>query len=192
MSTPPLSSVGHDLRTPLNAIIGFAQLLEAQTGGPLNDRQRKYVSNIETSGRQLLELLDHLVDLTSVESPMAPPVIVADVDSILRDLQPMLHGLLERKTVTLALEIPDGMPPVTVDRAQVKQALSCLLRSAIMMTRAGGQVRVAARRVEPSAAAGPGAWVEMAVRAAASPGRGGTVAILTLPSELSLPGVETT
>ena len=58
------ASAGHDLRTPLNAIIGFAELLEDGTGGPLSDRQARYVHHILTSGRALLALIDQILDMT--------------------------------------------------------------------------------------------------------------------------------
>ena len=57
---PP--SLSHELRNPLNAIIGFADLLEEGTAGPLTERQRLYVRNILASAQSLLDRINRLDD----------------------------------------------------------------------------------------------------------------------------------
>src|SRR5688572_8533734 len=57
-----LASMSHELRTPLNAIIGFSEILVDRVFGELNDRQLKYSNNILTSGRQLLQLINDILD----------------------------------------------------------------------------------------------------------------------------------
>jgi len=59
-----LANMSHELRTPLNAIIGFAEVLQDQYFGQLNEKQRKYVDNINTSGRHLLGLINDILDLS--------------------------------------------------------------------------------------------------------------------------------
>ena len=59
-----LASMSHELRTPLNAIIGFSELLENHTFGDLNERQQRYIGNVLTSGRHLLQLINDILDLT--------------------------------------------------------------------------------------------------------------------------------
>src|SRR5690606_38194272 len=63
-----LATMSHELRTPLNAVLGFAELLETETFGPLNDRQKRYVANILTAGRHLLSLINDILDITRVEA----------------------------------------------------------------------------------------------------------------------------
>src|SRR5207248_2837723 len=63
-----LATMSHELRTPLNSILGFAQLLESGDFGGLNDRQRRYVNNIETSGRHLHRLVSEVLDLAGAAS----------------------------------------------------------------------------------------------------------------------------
>ena len=63
-----LANMSHELRTPLNAIIGFSEVLQDQIFGDLNDKQTRYVSNILTSGRHLLNLVNDVLDLSKVEA----------------------------------------------------------------------------------------------------------------------------
>jgi signal transduction histidine kinase len=63
-----LASMSHELRTPLNAIIGFAQVLQEQYFGELNERQTGYIKDILESGRHLLALINDVLDLSRIEA----------------------------------------------------------------------------------------------------------------------------
>ena len=63
-----LAKMSHELRTPLNSIIGFSEMLEDETFGPLNEKQRRSVDNVLTSGRQLLQVINDILDLSKVEA----------------------------------------------------------------------------------------------------------------------------
>ncbi len=60
--------MSHELRTPLNSIIGFSEILQDQTFGPLNEKQVRYVGNIHKSGKHLLTLINDILDLSKVEA----------------------------------------------------------------------------------------------------------------------------
>ena len=68
MKSQFLAHMSHELRTPLNAVIGFSEILEDKTFGELNEKQGRYVHNILTSSRHLLELINEILDLAKVES----------------------------------------------------------------------------------------------------------------------------
>ena len=61
-----LAKMSHELRTPLNSIIGFSEVVQQQTFGPLNEKQARYVTNVLSSGRQLLDLINDILDLSKV------------------------------------------------------------------------------------------------------------------------------
>ena len=63
-----LANMSHELRTPLNAIIGFSEMLQDQIGGKLQPKQARYVDNVLTSGRHLLQLVNDILDLSKVEA----------------------------------------------------------------------------------------------------------------------------
>ena len=62
-----LANVSHELRTPLNSIIGFSEILEDQLFGELNEKQLAHVGHVLSSGRQLLQLIDNILDLANLE-----------------------------------------------------------------------------------------------------------------------------
>jgi signal transduction histidine kinase/ActR/RegA family two-component response regulator len=159
-----LASMSHELRTPLNAIIGFSQLLEEQTGGPLGERQQRYVHNILVSGRQLLELIDNVLDLTSVEAAgMSLQLSLSDVGVILRDMEILVRRLAEKKRLVLTFESAEDLPAIFLDQPKIKQALFSLLSYAIKLTPEGGRLVVTARRAAPATTRAPGEWVEFQV-----------------------------
>jgi protein-histidine pros-kinase len=63
-----LANMSHELRTPLNGIIGFSEFLIDEKPGPLNAKQKEYLTDVLNSGRLLLQLINDVLDLSKVES----------------------------------------------------------------------------------------------------------------------------
>jgi signal transduction histidine kinase len=142
-----LANMSHELRTPLNAILGFSELLQAQTFGPLTEKQARYVSNISTGGQYLLELITDLLDLARVEAGkmqlrLAPINMRETIEAALREIRPKA----EAKGVSLDLDI-QGLPPILVDPTRFNQILKKLLANAVKFNSSGGRVTVTVRHV---------------------------------------------
>jgi len=75
-----LARVSHELRTPLNAVLGFAQLMRAEASEPLRPLQAERLDHVETAGRQLLALIEDVLDMAGVHSG-APRVVRTDDQS---------------------------------------------------------------------------------------------------------------
>jgi PAS domain S-box-containing protein len=144
-----LANMSHELRTPLNAIIGFSELLQDQTFGPLNEKQQRYVSNVQGSGRHLLQLVNDILDLAKIDAgrlALEPETI--NLKALLRDTQRALEPLAVAKRQTLELDISDKLPNLIADRGKLKQILYNLLSNAIKFTTEGGRVGVRAAPVQ--------------------------------------------
>ncbi|HEY2933642.1 MAG TPA: PAS domain S-box protein [Acidobacteriota bacterium] len=138
-----LANMSHELRTPLNAIIGFSELLEDQTFGSLNDKQKKYVNNILTSGRYLLQLINDILDLAKVEAGrMELDLSQFDVVAALNDAQTIVKTLAAKKRIALAVQVDSLLPRITGDQPKFKQVMYNLLSNAIKFTPEGGRVSV--------------------------------------------------
>ncbi|MGD9722450.1 MAG: ATP-binding protein [Pirellulales bacterium] len=145
MKSDFLATMSHELRTPLNAIIGFSDVLESIAS--LDDKQKRYVRNIQTSGKVLLEMINDILDLAKIESGKME-VRLSDfrVDSVITAQCDMARPLTERKNIDLECEIEPRLPDMFQDQAKVQQILNNLLSNAIKFTPEGGRITVSARR----------------------------------------------
>jgi signal transduction histidine kinase len=144
-----LATISHELRTPLNSILGFSDILQGAVN--LDDRQKRYVQNIQTSGQSLMVQINDLLDLAKIESgkmQLHPgEVQLADI----LDLQvQQIMPLADRKNIDLRIETnSQTLPLLNQDRSKISQILQNLLSNAIKFTPEGGRVRVASRQIDP-------------------------------------------
>ena len=157
-----LAKMSHELRTPLNSIIGFSEILLDETFGSLNDKQRRHVDNVHASGRQLLRLINEVLDLSKVEAGrMELTVESVRVTGIVREVNAMLGALAAQKSIELSHDIPDELTPLRADPVRLKQILVNLVGNAIKFTPEGGRVRVGAREAPDER--GEAAGIEISV-----------------------------
>lgn len=145
-----LASMSHELRTPLNAIIGFSEvLLDPSLGTLSNEERQEFLTNILTSGKHLLRLINDVLDLSKVEAGkmelQCEPVVLAD---IVEGVLGTVKALATRKHILVQGEVSPDLGVVRADPARLKQILYNLLSNAIKFTPEEGRVHVAARRVE--------------------------------------------
>lgn len=140
-----LASVSHELRTPLNAIIGFAELLLAiaerddRTQQPPDAvslaKRRRYLDNIMTAGRNLLEMIEDLLQMAKIE---AGKVNLEPEEVELRDLCEGLMGLMyplaDRKGISVKLVLGERLPTLTTDARKLQQILFNFLANAVKFT----------------------------------------------------------
>jgi two-component system, NarL family, sensor histidine kinase BarA len=139
-----LATMSHELRTPLNSIIGFSEVLAGTE--QLGERQRRYASNIQTSGRMLLSMINDILDLAKIESGKME---VRSEDFSIRDvcegLTNLCRPVAERKNITMECRLDEAIPLLRQDPGKLKQILYNLLSNAIKFTPEGGRVTLRAR-----------------------------------------------
>ncbi len=142
-----LAMMSHELRTPLNAIIGFSDVLESIAS--LDDKQKRYVKNIQTSGKVLLEMINDILDLAKIESGnMEVRLSEFRIDAIVHGLCDTYMQATERKNIDLKAEIEPRLPPLLQDQVKVQQILSNLLSNAIKFTPEGGRITIFVGRAD--------------------------------------------
>ncbi len=142
-----LATVSHELRTPLNSIIGFSDLLEGGEG--LEEKQRRYANNIQRSGKQLLEMINDILDLAKIESgKLEVHLSTFDIGTIVETQCDMAQPLSQKKNIDLEYEISPGLPPMRLDQGKIIQILNNLLSNAIKFTPDGGRINITVRRDE--------------------------------------------
>ncbi len=136
-----LANMSHELRTPLNAIIGFAGMLRQEVDGPLNSEQQKSVCFVENGGKQLLALINDVLDLSKIEAgrmelnsePVELPLLFENVAG-------SVMTLLRDKGLTLRQEIAADLPTLHADVTRLRQVLLNLLSNAVKFTDEGGVI----------------------------------------------------
>lgn len=140
-----VSYMSHEFRTPLDSMIALTGLLLARVDGELTDEQEKQVGYVQRSARDLLNLVDDLLDTARVEAGQVTlrpsPFSVAD---LFRALHATLRPLRTREEVALVFEEAPDLPRLETDEAKVSQVLRNLVSNALKFTERG-EVRVAAR-----------------------------------------------
>jgi signal transduction histidine kinase len=138
-----LSRLSHELRTPLNAILGFAQLMGMDAARPLPQPHATRLRHILDSGRQLLGLVDDVLDITRIDAGAVQvrleAVAVADV---------VAHGVAQVESlaaehgVHVDVLMPDAPLHVRADRQRLHQVLANLLSNACKYNHRGGELRL--------------------------------------------------
>jgi len=142
-----LATMSHELRTPLNSILGFSDVLSSIES--LDEKQKRYVTNIRNSGRVLLDMINDILDLAKIESgKMDTRLTDFRVEQVIHAQCDMARPLTERKNIDLEVELPDDLPVMHQDQARVQQILGNLLSNAIKFTPEGGRITVSARHTD--------------------------------------------
>ncbi len=142
-----LANMSHELRTPLNAILGFSEILQDRTFGPLNEKQSRYVHNILSSGHHLLSVINDILDLSKVEAgKMELELGPVAVPSLLEKGLVLVREKALKHRIELALELPPEMAGFTLeaDERKLMQVYFNLLSNAVKFTPDGGRIEVTA------------------------------------------------
>jgi len=140
-----LATVSHELRTPMNAVIGFADVLNGEAFGKLNDNQRKYVADIADSGRHLLRMINEILDMSKIESGTFPLIEeVFDVSAVLGAAARLVAPEIDGKEVSFSSHVALGGVAVNGDQRAITQIVVNLLANAIKFTPKGGRIELRA------------------------------------------------
>ncbi|MBU6430575.1 MAG: histidine kinase, partial [Cyanobacteria bacterium REEB65] len=133
-----LANMSHELRTPMNAIIGFTELVLSGAHGPLSDKQGKSLERVLRNARNLLALINDILDLSRIEAGKTtffndPFQLVETVRAVLATVEP----LAAQKGLQLQLNDEGAPGKIWGDEARVQQILLNLVSNALKFTSAG-------------------------------------------------------
>lgn len=135
-----LSKVSHDLRTPLNGILGFAQILKIDEN--LTDEQNEYIEEMMNAGRHLLQLIDTILDLNTIEAGNLKLSLQSiDVSFIIKEVIKLFKPIATSKNIEINERIKGGLL-IIGDSTWLRQLFINLLDNAIKFTPMDGKVFV--------------------------------------------------
>ncbi|NBC34919.1 MAG: sensor histidine kinase [Alphaproteobacteria bacterium] len=144
-----IANVSYQLRTPLNAIMGFAEILDNQYFGPLNDRQTEYTRSIVDASRRLLALINDILDIATIEAGyMALELKQVRVEDLLRGVYDLTREWAAKQSLQIAVDCPAEVGSIEADDRRLKQALYNLVSNSVKFTPPGGRIVLSAWRQE--------------------------------------------
>ncbi|MEH2120542.1 ATP-binding protein [Nostoc sp.] len=136
-----LGNISHQLRTPLSSILGITEALQDQVYGLVSQEQRQYLNMLESSGKNLLELIDQILELTDIESSKIELQLAAtSIQGLCDSSLSFVKHLAFQKNIQLSVQVPEELEPIQVDERRIRQVFINLLTNAIKFTKQGGKV----------------------------------------------------
>ncbi len=136
-----LAAMRHELRTPLNSILGMAEAINSEIYGSINEQQEIASKNILTSGRQLLGLIDEILDLSNIAAGNGKPDFMpVNIAKLCANVIEGIEGQASEKELTIITRYDDRVEYISADPNRIQQILNALLQNAIKFTDRHGKI----------------------------------------------------
>lgn len=134
-----LARVSHELRTPMNSIINFSEMLLQKIYGDITDRQADRIERILRNGRNLLALIDDLLDISKIDAGrMELSIESLNIRDEVMNILTTTENQATRRGLYLRYDVDGGLPLIRADQKRLRQILVNLLGNAIKFTKQGG------------------------------------------------------
>ena len=155
-----MANMSHELRTPLNAIIGYSEMLAEDALSEGHHALVPDLEKIQTAGRQLLGLINDILDLSKIEANRMQLCLEEfEVGGLVREVSQMVFPLMEKNGNQLHVECSPQVGQMRADTAKLRQSLLNLLSNAAKFTHEG-RVDLTVRRTRRAGRD----WIEFEVR----------------------------
>jgi PAS domain S-box-containing protein len=131
-----LSHMSHEIRTPMNAIIGFSELLANTV---TDEKQRSQVNSILKSGKNLLKIINDILDLSKIEAgKLKIQLMPVNIHNLIKDVETIFYTKIKEKELAFIIEKKDDMPAILMlDEVRIRQVLFNLIGNAVKFTDKG-------------------------------------------------------
>ncbi len=142
-----LTHLSHEMRIPLHNILAGIELLGDEKLGPLNSRQRDYISFIEKNSRQLLQMANDTLDMARLEAgKVVLSRLAVPLRPLLAEVVCMMTPLLEHKCQSCLAQVDEGVPEtMQADSLRLKQILINLVSNAHKFSPSGTPIQLRCR-----------------------------------------------
>ncbi len=149
IKTEFLMNMSHALRTPLNAIIGFSEALQMKMFGELNAKQEEYILDIQNSGKEMLGLVNDILDMSKIEAgAMKILKIELDICLIIKEVVNIVKSLAAKKNIQIKCNLPKKPVYIMADSQKFNQIMYNLLSNAIKFTNQNGNIEVGVKELK--------------------------------------------
>jgi signal transduction histidine kinase/DNA-binding response OmpR family regulator len=159
-----VSMVSHELRTPLTSIIGFSELLAEAHIGELSKEQEEYIRQILRKGKDLLSLINDLLDTGRLESgKLALRYREVDLEDVILSVRSSTRHVTE-SLPTINTHIPEDLPSFEGDTPKITQVLTNLVTNALKFSPPGSPVDIIARKIPGRRESDRGNLIQISVK----------------------------
>jgi signal transduction histidine kinase/DNA-binding response OmpR family regulator len=145
-----LSSMSHELRTPLNSVIALSNVLTRRLAGKVPEEEFSYIGVIERNGKQLLMLINDILDLSRIEAGREEiRVRTFNVNNLIREVVEMIKPQANQKNIVLQCVIEESLPDIRSDFDKCRHILQNIVANSVKFTEEG-QVEIRARADDDS------------------------------------------
>ncbi|HRQ38530.1 MAG TPA: ATP-binding protein [Chloroflexota bacterium] len=140
-----LTTISHELRTPLTAVKGYTELLQAGTGGALNDTQQAFLQTIQRNVSRMVQLINSLLFAASVKGGhMEAKTGQANIPQIVQQIAREMTPVAAKSKQVIRLDLDSRLHWVEADPIHVTMIVEELVSNGIKYGREGGEIRVTA------------------------------------------------
>lgn len=136
-----LANVSYELRSPLTSISGFSEMLKQEYFGTLSEKQKEYVEGIHQSSQHLMQLINDILDLSSIEAGyMRLEVMRFDIYAMMNTVLSLIQERVKEFNIKVKFECPAKIGKMLGDETRLKQILFNLLSNAINYSHSGDTI----------------------------------------------------
>jgi PAS domain S-box-containing protein len=145
MKTDFISIVSHELRTPLTPIKGYIDLIIEGDAGEITEEQSNYLKIVQSNTDRLVALVNDLLDISRIEAgKIELEIKPVNMLEVIQEVVSFHRRQIERKALSITLDVPAKLPWVKADRSRITQVLSNLITNAYKYTPSGGALSISA------------------------------------------------
>ncbi|MDM8540302.1 ATP-binding protein [Desulfococcaceae bacterium HSG9] len=144
-----LANMSHEIRTPMNAVLGFTDLLSSEIKDP---KQKKYLEAVMISGKNLLRLINDILDLSKIEAgKLELNMTPVDISVLFNEIKQIFELEAAAKKLNLILEADPDIPDnLMLDEVRLRQILVNLVGNSVKFTHKG-QISISVQKTDVSA-----------------------------------------
>jgi len=133
-----LSNMSHELRTPLNSVIALSSVLKRKLKGAIPEEEFSYIDVIERNGKQLLELINDVLDLSRIESGRIEiEQTDININELINGMITLIEPQAREKNIRLTSLIKEELPTIYSDGNKIRHILQNLIGNAVKFTEKG-------------------------------------------------------
>jgi len=144
-----IANMSHELRTPLNAVIGFSEVLIERKFGDVNEKQDKYLRNISTSGKQLLQIINSILEMSKIESgSLEMDYKTISLEDLIEEVKEDIEEQMRDQAEMVSFEILTDIGHIVADIRKVEKSVFHLIENAIKFSDKKHPVKVRIESVD--------------------------------------------